>query len=184
MAIAALSFIDYIRKNNLSVSIECTSCAEFMEMKRHAIWHNFQRIIPQIKKSITLLLYEEGKNEFAFFSRRFLLVRSHTTLVAGTQSSTPSSIIFINVTFLLQQQKTNQNETNRSNLFNFFFFLQRRKKSMRKIIFLIVNLLGSVRGRYIDRFKVRLTRFLNCSSKTIQTTNILVQSWHIFSTET
>lgn len=100
---------------------------------------------------------KEKMNLHFFFSRRFLLVRSHTTLVAGTQSSTPSSIIFINVTFLLQQQKTNQNETNRSNLFNFFPFYKEGKKSMRKIIFLIVNLLGSVRGWYTGRFKVRLT---------------------------
>lgn len=142
MAIAALSFIDYILKNSLYVSTECTSCAEFMEMKRHAIWHNFQRIIPQIKKSITFLLYEERIN--LHFSRvDFVWFRHTTAFVEGTQSSTLSSIIFINVTFL-QQQKTNQNETDR--IYLIFFFYKEGKKSMRKIIFLIVNLLGSVRG--------------------------------------
>lgn len=83
---------------------------------------------------------KKKKMNLHFFSRRFLLVRSHTTLVAGTQSSTPSSIIFINVTFLLQQQKTNQNETDR--IYLAFSFLQRRKRVDEKNNFLDCKFTG------------------------------------------
>lgn len=76
-----------------------------MEMKRHAIWHNFQRIIPQIKKSIIFLLLKYQKNINLHIIRFSLSLSHFGSILNPRQSSTPSSIIFINVTFLLQQQK-------------------------------------------------------------------------------
>lgn len=99
---------------------KCRICAQFMEMKRHAIWHNFQRIIPQIKKSIIFLLYMKYQRSINLHI--ILVVLPPLTLVDAAQSSTPSSIIFINVTLFFATAETNLwlARRNRSNLFNFF----------------------------------------------------------------
>lgn len=125
--------------------INARECAEFVQnlwkWSVNAIWHNFQRIIPQIKKSIIFLLYGNiRKYKFAYYSFGFFFSSPSfdTSLSLCTQSSTPSSIIFINVTFFLQQQKPKLS-TAIEFIFNFSFSLTRRSTDGKEIIFAIVN---------------------------------------------
>lgn len=61
---------------------KCLKYAEFVQnlwkWSVNAIWHNFQRIIPQIKKSIIFLLYEISEiYKFAYYFCDFVFALSH-----------------------------------------------------------------------------------------------------------